>query len=887
MNEKTIHVISHTHWDREWYLPFQLFRIRLVDLIDNLLEILDRDPDFRHFHLDGQTIVLQDYLAIRPENEQKLRNYIRQGRILIGPWYQLNDEFLVSGESTIRSLLIGHRISRDFGATMKVGYLPDQFGQISQMPQILRGFGIDNAVFGRGIQLTGDRKIEFFWESPDGSKVLASFLAFWYNNAQRFPWETKEAVEMTTRMRDMLAQYSVMRDLLFMNGVDHLEAQENLSDILKRVAPEISPDKIIHSTLPAYFEALKRAIGESDITLETIHGALREDNHCTILAGTLSARMYLKQANERCQTSLEKYAEPFASIASLLGSKYPAGELRYAWKLLMENHPHDSICGCSVDETHEDMIPRFRQVEQVAGEIVSRSLKNIASHIKTECDSLIVFNPHTWTVTDRVESVIDLPIGKPDRLKAEIDPTMDFGGIELRDANDEIIPFAIVDAKTTAKQVLSPIDLPASVMVKRFRIEFIAENVPSFGYKSYKLIKTDRTPEFENELTGEAYCCNQISTNTSEGMLALAINNDSSFCITLSDEANEKCISFGSVNIFEDVGDVGDEYRFCSPQNDLKVTSINAPSQVTLIKNGPVSAVWKVDFNLRLPKSASPDLMSRSDETVDCPVTTYARISKGIPRVDFITEVENNARDHRLRALFVSDVLTDRSFADSQFDVIERPIEMPKDWIDHSTFHPQQRWVDLSDDQTALCLINKGLPEYEVYNDCPRTLALTLLRCVNRLSSGVEAPGLPPTPGAQCLGNHRFEYSLYPHHNNWLEDKVWRQALQHNVPLMPFQVGPNEGNLPSEMSFMQVSAPELLLSAIKESEDNKGEIVVRFYNISNKQIKDAEIKLAGAKSARMLNLNEEPQAELAISSDGAVKLDVGPKKILTIGFKVN
>ncbi len=244
MNEKTIHVISHTHWDREWYLPFQLFRIRLVDLIDNLLEILDRDPDFRHFHLDGQTIVLQDYLAIRPENEQKLRNYIRQGRILIGPWYQLNDEFLVSGESTIRSLLIGHRISRDFGATMKVGYLPDQFGQISQMPQILRGFGIDNAVFGRGIQLTGDRKIEFFWESPDGSKVLASFLAFWYNNAQRFPWETKEAVEMTTRMRDMLAQYSVMRDLLFMNGVDHLEAQENLSDILKRVAPEISPDKI-------------------------------------------------------------------------------------------------------------------------------------------------------------------------------------------------------------------------------------------------------------------------------------------------------------------------------------------------------------------------------------------------------------------------------------------------------------------------------------------------------------------------------------------------------------------------------------------------------------------------------------------------------------------
>lgn len=886
MSEKNIHVISHTHWDREWYLPFQLFRLRLVDLIDNLLDILDRDADFRHFHLDGQTIVLEDYLAVRPENEQKLRNYIRQGRILVGPWYQLNDEFLVSGESTIRSLLIGHRISQDFGGTMKIGYLPDQFGNISQMPQILRGFGIDNAIFGRGLQLTNGRKMEFFWESPDGSKILASFLAFWYNNAQRFPSETKDAVEMTVRMRGLLAERSHMNDFLFMNGVDHLEAQENLSDILKRIAPEIAPDKIIHSTMPAYFEALRKTIGESDINLDTIRGELREDNNCMILAGTLSTRMYLKQSNERCQTALEKYAEPFASLAALLGFAYPSGEIRYAWKLLMENHPHDSICGCSIDDTHEDMIPRFRQVEQIAGEIIKHSLQKIASRIKTEGDTLLVFNPHTWNVTDRVEAIIDLPIGSPDRIKAVVDPQMDFGGIEIRDTNGSLIPFNVLEMKTTAKQVLSPIELPASVMIKRFRVEFVAKNVPSFGYKSYRIIKTARTPDFENKLAGHAYCCSEITTATDEGRLTVGLSPDSTLNITLSDDETEKYVSYASLNTFEDVGDVGDEYRFIPPRADVKVTSINAPSQVSLTKNGPVSAVWKIDYHLRLPKSASSDLESRSEEMVDCPISTYVRITDGIPRVDFLTEFENNAKDHRLRVLFPSDIDTDKSSADSQFDVIDRPIKMPEDWVDHSTFHPQQRWVDISDDKQGFCLINKGLPEYEVYDDNPRTVALTLLRCVNRLSGGLEAPGLPPTPGAQCPGKHRFEYAVYPHQNNWLKDKVWRQALQHNVPLMPFQVGANEGTLPSEMAFLEVSVPELVLSAVKESEDNPGEIVVRFYNISDRKLKSVKIKLAGSVSARLLNLNEEPQTDLLLSSDGTVELDIDPKKICTIGFQI-
>ena len=172
-----MHVISHTHWDREWYQTFQQFRLRLVDLVDHLLDILETDPDFLHFNLDAQTIVLEDYLQVRPEARERLEKHIRSGQITIGPWYQLNDEFLTSGESTVRSLLIGHRVARSFGAVMKIGYLPDQFGNLGQMPQIFQGFGIDNAIMGRGYQLADDRKMEFKWVAPDGSCVVASLMA--------------------------------------------------------------------------------------------------------------------------------------------------------------------------------------------------------------------------------------------------------------------------------------------------------------------------------------------------------------------------------------------------------------------------------------------------------------------------------------------------------------------------------------------------------------------------------------------------------------------------------------------------------------------------------------------------------------------------------------
>ncbi len=250
----TIHLISHTHWDREWYLPFQVFRLKLVHLVDELLRILASDPEYRYFMLDGQTIVLDDYLRMRPERAEEIRRYVQSGRLLIGPWYVMPDEFLVSPESLVRNLLQGARSAQRFGDTMQVGYTPDPFGHIGQLPQILRGFGIDTAALWRGLS---DEPAELWWESPDGSRVLLAFLRDSYSNAKGLPVIVMTGddpaaraalVAEAERRRDSLAAHSATAELLFMQGGDHIEPQAETPDrhCLPSGATRRRPDRPFH-----------------------------------------------------------------------------------------------------------------------------------------------------------------------------------------------------------------------------------------------------------------------------------------------------------------------------------------------------------------------------------------------------------------------------------------------------------------------------------------------------------------------------------------------------------------------------------------------------------------------------------------------------------------
>lgn len=873
----TLHVVSHTHWDREWYLPFQMFRMKLVDLMDHLLDILDTRPEFLFFNLDAQTIVLEDYLQIRPHKADALRRYIAEGRILIGPWYQLNDENLVSGESTIRSLLIGHRVAALFGPVMKVGYLPDQFGNISQIPQILRGFGINNAVFGRGRQLVGDRKMEFIWSSPDGSEVFASLMAYWYNNAQRFPSDTEEAAAYTQRIIDMMGPVAATQHLLLMNGVDHLEAQPDVGEIIQALQGRLGDAEIRHSTLPAYVRGAMDDVAARKVELERVTGELREDRGCSILAGTLSTRMYLKQANTACEMWLERQAEPASVMSRLVGSHWDKDMLRYAWKRLMENHPHDSICGCSVDTVHDEMMTRFGEVRQVAEETTRRRLAETSAAVQSDGPGLLVYNTLNWARTERVQAEIDFPISDTVRGAPVVDPSRDVRGLELRDPAGNRVPFIVTECRKLIQDVYSPVELPMARWVRRYVVEFIARDVPGCGYRLYTIVPNVATPAFEMDhlFHAEDTIANEY----------LTINSDAGGVeVYTAADTDEGTVLLQNVGMLEDVGDRGDEYRHVSPLRDERITTLQAGAAVRIIDGGAVYASLVRRTVMRLPKGVTDDKEGRAEELVDCPVTITWTLSAGVPRVDVRVEFENAAADHRLRALVPTWVEADEVQAEMPFDVVSRAIRPPADWPDASPFAPQRTWMDISDGARGVAVINKGLPEYEVYPDAARTVGLTLLRSVGCISDAGDTASATPTPGAQCIGRHVAEFAVMPHAGNWEDAQVWKQAHSFNTPMQVCRIDAQDGPLPAEYQFVTVEGGDgLVMSACKPAEDSEA-IIVRLYNIATTAVM-ARVAIPGAQSAEQVNMNEDSIAALTIDADGAVTVPVGVRQIVTLAFR--
>jgi len=434
---RNLYVISHTHWDREWYRPFQAFRLKLVHLIDGMLAILEQDRDFKHFMLDGQTIILDDYLYLRPEKEAILREHIRKGRIIIGPWHILPDMFLVGPEAHIRNLLQGERTARKFGPKMMIGYMPDSFGHIGQIPQILRGFGMETASLWRGVE---DGPTEFWWQAPDGSRVLMAYLREGYGNGAELPADNLELFAKTISEKGgSLSVFSATSNQLIMYGTDHMEPPRNTSEAVAYADEMLRETHVVHSTLPEYVSAVQTAIRRQKPDLPTVIGELRACRRMHLLPGVLSTRMWIKQRNAASENLLSRWVEPFTTWQELLpGGSVPldligqkAGIVRQTWRLLMENHPHDSICGCSIDQVHEEMKVRFDQVDQVGEELTRQSLGALASKIQTESTrgrlALVIFNPLAGPRTDVVNGTFEL--------------TPDLTGFDLVDENDIPVPY--------------------------------------------------------------------------------------------------------------------------------------------------------------------------------------------------------------------------------------------------------------------------------------------------------------------------------------------------------------------------------------------------------------------------------------------------------------
>jgi len=888
-------VVPHTHWDRAWYVPFEEFRRRFVRLVDRLIYVLSTDEKFKCFVFDGQTVVLEDYLEIKPEREDDLRKLIRQGRLYVGPWYVLPDEFLVSGEAIVRNLMIGHAISNRFGKAMRVGYIPDPFGHIGQMPQILSGFGLDNAIFTRGIDKdTAKLKTEFLWYAPDGTAVLAVWQRDSYANAAWLgyggvplgrPFDQQLAIDTIGAASASLKPHTRVGCLLLNNGVDHEEPEPRLPDLV-RIANDTFPELEIE--IGSFEEHVAKVRSHlNDKRLQRVEGELIY-KYGDMLHGVYSARIYLKQLNARCETLLEKYTEPLSAIAwAECGVEYPEGLLQHAWKTLLKNHPHDDICGCSVDTVHREMENRFDTVIQIGETLAVDALRTIGNCIRREPNQgipFVVFNPLPWDRTELVTGVVP--------LDAASEPWNTF---VLRDDTGREIAYTVTEKAERRKM-----EVLRGWHQREFQVQFTAQDVPPVGYKTF-FVTEGRPGRSGQGLSGAS------ASGFENKFYRLDIASNGT--LRLRDKQNR--VTYRDLLQFEDVADAGDEYNFSPLPGTRIVRSLKARASVSIQRQGTDFVTYLVQLKLRLPRALSADRSRRLRSEVTLPIESAITCTTYSPRIDVVTRLTNTAKDHRLRVLFPTPIQTTTVDVEEHFDVVRRSVELPApkgDLPPYPTQH-QKSFVDLTDGQRGFAVLNRGLPEFQVVaGKGGNTIALTLLRCVGWLSrpdliTRKENAGPQcETPGAQCLGSYGFEYSILAHAGNWVKGEVMRRAHELNAPLCltradisPSCLAPapnrraakrgfEERVTPksaSALSFMMIRPEYMVLSALKKARTGRG-IVARVYNPTTRRANVRIQMHTPIKRANLLNLKEETKTRVHITSAGILELPCGSREILTV-----
>lgn len=896
---KKAHIISHSHWDREWYLPYEKHHMLQVEFMDTLIDTLENDPEYKSFHLDGQTIMLEDYLQVRPEKKEALKKLVQEGRILVGPWYILQDEWLTSSEANVRNLQIGHRDAREYGDVCKVGYFPDSFGNMGQAPQMLMEAGIDTAVFGRGVKPTGfnnqvddgnnfeSQYSEMYWQSPDESKVLGVLFANWYCNGMEVPTDAEASKEYWDSKLREAEKFASTDHLLFMNGCDHQPVQTDLSEAI-RVAKEINPDiEFIHSNFIDYIAEVKKDLRAD---LAVIKGELRsqQTEGWYTLANTASARVYLKQMNTKCQMLFEKVAEPLATMAFKNGMPYPHHLFVYGWKLLMQNHPHDSICGCSVDDVHREMVTRFEKAENVALHIIDEAMTYLADRIDVSKFTTMNENAKPFFVVNSTgfdkNGVVDVVLevakhyfrdcGYPGSIKAVKEHKLP--KFKIVDENGVEVPGTVEEIAYRFNYDLPKDKFRQPYMANRVKVTLEVENIPQFGWKTFALIPVEVAPEKSKEslFVGE----NEIENET----LKVKINSNGSLDVT--HKASGK--TFVEQGIYEDLGDIGNEYIYMMPIGDTAITTKNDVAKITVLEDSAYRAVVQVENNIEIPVSADEKLhqemqdlvefrgrkAQRSKELTNMTIlTTYTveRLGKGIK---VKSEFVNEALDHRLRALFKTDITTPYHYADSIFEVAKRDNMPSSEWQNPCNAQHQQAFINIHDEACGLTVANKGLNEYEVLRDEHNTIAVTLLRAVGELGDW----GVFETPEAQCLGKQAVEFEIIPHGADEDLYNSYKEAYAYQVSdFVKIIDDSKEATLPVSYSMLQ-SNNDVMWSSLKVNEETQ-DVIGRWYDVSGQE---RELTVNTDMTVYRSNLLEEVIEE-GISNIVTVK----PYKIVTLGMK--
>jgi mannosylglycerate hydrolase len=793
---RLVAVVPHTHWDREWYLPFQAFRLGLVEVLDEFLPRLASDSGYDRFLLDGQMAVVDDYLELRPEAAEVLRRLAEAGRLTVGPWYILMDEFLVSGETIIRNLQLGLERAEAFGGAMSVGYLPDMFGHVAQMPQLLRLAGFEHAVVWRGVPAAVDRSA-FWWQAPDGSTLRAEYLLVGYGNGAAMPADPAALVRRAAAHEAETARFALAADapMLWMNGTDHQAPQPWLGEVLAGANAAQDHFQFTVSSLPEY---LAKAPTDG---LPSWRGELRSGARANLLMGVASNRVDVKIAAARAERALERVAEPLCALW-LAPDQWPGAELRLAWENVVRNSAHDSICACSHDLVGTSVLHRYSEATTIAEVLRRRALEAAAAMMPVR--GPVVLNPSARLRSGIVEVVVDgeapVPGGQlVEQVAARVMEVTGVGAdlghllgqleeagfrpnqagdLSLDASREAGVTLAFVAGATRQRafsgasllaeawaQAGANADRPLRIRAERSgwqRVAVHVADVPGYGWASWEA----------GPLTVAPVVVTANATGLGNGIIDVAVDVADGTWSIVPVGGGRALTGLGRL---VDDGEAGDTYNYSPPALD---TVIDQPESVSIdaLEAGPVRGSLRITRWYRWPEQLTPDARARiGGQRIEVITDLELRAGEDVLRVT--TSFDNRCRDHRLRALFPLPSAAPGSVAECAFAVVQRGLEAEGGPHEYGlpTF-PSRRFVSAG----GLTVLHEGLLEYQLV-DGGTALALTLLRANGMLSRPVMAtrdnsagPALP-LEGPQMQGPVTVRYAVHCGERDPYElaDQVW------------------------------------------------------------------------------------------------------------------
>lgn len=866
-----VHIVPHMHWDREWYFSTEESRILLVNNMEEIMEMLENNPDYPHYVLDGQTSILEDYFAVKPENKERVKSLVQKGKLIIGPWYTQTDEMVVSGESIVRNLLYGIKDCEEFGSHMKIGYLPDSFGQSSQMPQILNGFDIKYSIFWRGAtERHGTDKTEFYWETDEGSKVLVQLFPLGYAIGKYLPEDEQKLQERIDKYFKVLDHGATTENIILPNGHDQMPIQKNIFTVMDKLQAMYPDREFFLSKYENIFGEL-----EKNEELPTLQGEFIDGKYSRVHRSIYSTRMDIKAANARIENKLTNILEPLATLAYSLGFEYHHGLIELIWKEIMKNHAHDSIGCCCSDKVHQEIVNRFFLAEEKVDQLISFYKRKIVDSVDTE-----------WNY-DRLSAFNLLPYDREEVITTEV--TTKLKSFKLIDEMSKEIEFEVIDSV-----VIDPGLIDRQIVHYGNYDPFIKYTVqlkdqfPALGYKTYFIVENDG--KMKNSISPKS----EVTTDFYE----ISVNSNGS--LNIFDKKLNK--TFTDVLLLEDGGDDGDEYDFSPLRDETLIYSNNVKADVE-IKQGQYEATIDIRYTLAIPE----DLNKRKDHILDSSADVHIKLTipNHKPIIEIKLEIDNHAKDHRLRALIPTGIASAFSVSDNQFGCLKRDVYdsamdiwEQEEWDERpDSIYPMLSFVSLSNEAYGVSVLTNSTREYEIVGEAYDTIAITLFRGVGVLGKEelLRRPGRPsgiklPTPDSQMLGKLTLEFAIVTHQQSALKANAARMAKEYLTPIdlynkIPFnamKLNTADVKTPASFSFIKEVHQDSVLSTLKKAEKDD-QFVLRFYNPTDEE-KVVSFKInRSIQQAYTANLNEKCSEVIEVE-ENKVQSKIKTNQVKTILF---